>query len=375
MLKVLKVRIYPNNFQKEKLLQHFGSARFIYNFMLHKKNEAYKIDKTSISAYDLKKLLPKMKKTEDFVWLKEVDSTALQNAVLNMGTAYKNFFRRVKSSGAPGFPRFKNRHSARQSYQTQGAKREGNSIYLPKVGLVKAKFHRDFKGEIKTSTISAEAGQFFISMNIEDGKEETFGVNNGKKIGIDMGVNIFAYTSENEAINPTKEHDLTEDIVRMIKAQKKLSRKKKGSQNRKKSKLKLAKKHLKIKNKRNDFLHKTAKKLSENQTIAVENLQIKNMSKSAKGTIEIPGKNVAQKRGLNRSILQKSWGIFFEILEYKLKRNGGQLIKVDPKYTSQECSDCGHTSSQNRKKSKFICVKCQVTLHADHNAAINISMR
>ncbi len=179
----------------------------------------------------------------------------------------------------------------------------------------------------------------------------------------------------NLRINPTKEHDLTEDIVRMIKAQKKLSRKKKGSQNRKKSKLKLAKKHLKIKNKRNDFLHKTAKKLSENQTIAVENLQIKNMSKSAKGTIEIPGKNVAQKRGLNRSILQKSWGIFFEILEYKLKRNGGQLIKVDPKYTSQECSDCGHTSSQNRKKSKFICVKCQVTLHADHNAAINISMR
>ena len=369
MPRVLKIRIYPNTEQKQKLLQHFGSARFVYNFMLHKKVGAYKTDKTSLSPYELKKLLPVMKRTEEYAWLKKMDSTALQNAVLNMGKAYAHFFRRVKTKEKAGFPKFKSRHFSRQSYQTQDAVKKENKLYLPKIGLVKAKFHRDIIGEIKTATVSMEADQFFVSMNIEERKKEVFGSNNGKSIGIDVGVKVFAYTSENIAIKHT---NLKKEISNVMKAQKVLSRRKRGSKNRVKAKQKLAKKHLKLKNKRNDFLHKITKKLSENQTIAVEDLKIKNMSKSAKGTIELP-KRSSGKRGLNRSILQQSWGKFFELLEYKLERNGGQLIKVDPKYTSQKCSCCGHISKENRQsQAKFECVECGSQKNADHNASINI---
>jgi len=151
-----------------------------------------------------------------------------------------------------------------------------------------------------------------------------------------------------------------------------LSRRKRGSKNRVKAKQKLAKKHLKLKNKRNDFLHKTTKKLSENKTIAVEDLKIKNMSKSAKGTIELP-KQSSGKRGLDRSILQQSWGKFFEPLEYKLKRNGGELIRVDPKFTSQKCSCCGHIEKENREsQALFVYKKCQYTSNADFNSSVNI---
>ncbi len=370
MLRVLKIRIYPNNTQKQKLLQHFGSSRFIYNLMLHKKKEAYETDKTSLSPYELKKLLPQMKKTEDLQWLKEIDSMALQNAVLNMDRAYQNFFRNIKNGAKSGFPQFKSRHLSHQSYQTQNAIKKENKLYLPKIGLVKAKFHRDIAGKIKTATVSMEAEQFFVSMNIEDGSEQIYGTNNGKSIGIDVGVKVFAYTSENQAI---KHINVRKEIANVIKAQKVLSRRKKGSQNRQKAKKALAKKHLKLKNKRNDFLHKITKKLSENQTIAVENLKIKNMSKQAKGSVENPNMRGSAKRGLNRSILQQSWGKFFELLEYKLERNGGKLIRVDPKFTSQKCSRCDHIEKENRRsQALFACLKCKYTSNADYNASVNI---
>ena len=239
------------------------------------------------------------------------------------------------------------------------------------LGEVKAKFHRgQIIGKVKTVTVSYEAGQYHASINYEDGIQETTYSNNGNSIGIDVGVKVFAYTSDNQQI---KHINLKKEISNVIKAQRVLSRGKKGSKNRQKAKSKLAKKHLKLKNKRNDFLHKVTKKLSENQTIAVENLMIKNMTKKAKGSIDNPNMRASAKSGLNRSILQQSWGKFFELLEYKLKRNGGQLIKVNPKFTSQKCSCCGHISKENRQtQAKFICTKCYTALNADYNASVNI---
>jgi len=276
--------------------------------------------------------------------------------------------------GAVGFPKFKSKHNSHQSYQSSIATIKNKKLKLPKIGEVKTKFHRgEIVGKIKTVTVSYEANQYFASINYEDGLKELMGSNNGKSIGIDVGVAVFAYTSENKPINPTKEHDLTKDIQKMIKAQKSLSRKKKGSANRIKAKTKLAKKHLKIKNKRNDFLHKISNELSEKQTVKVEDLKVKNMSKKAKGSIKNPNMRASAKSGLNRSILQQSWGKFFELLEYKLKRNGRELIKVNPKYTSQKCSRCGHISKENRlKQTQFICTKCNYKANADYNASINI---
>lgn len=373
MLRVVKVRLYPNKEQQTLIHKTFGSCRFVYNKMLDSKIKAHKND-IKISTYELKKTLVPMKKEENTKFLSEVDSTALQNSVLNLDKSYKNFFRRVKLGEKSGFPKFKSKHNSQQSYQTSTAKIKNAKLYLPIIGEVKTKFHRgDIKGKIKTVTVSCEANQYFACINYEDALIESNKVNNGKHIAIDVGVKVFAYTSENEIINPNKEHSLENDIKKMIKAQKVLSRRKKGSKNRLKAKEKLAKKHLKIKNKRDDFLHKISNRLSENQTIKVENLKIKNMSKQTKGTIENPNMRASAKRGLNRSILQQSWGRFFIFLEYKLKRNGGELIRINPKNTSLTCSNCGHISKENRKtQAKFICTSCNISLNADYNASLNI---
>jgi len=375
MLRVIKVRLYPNEEQKNLIHQTFGSCRFVYNNLLDAKIKAYECG-DYLSIYDLKKRLVPMKKAKGGEFLKQVDSTALQNSIINMDKAYKNFFKKVKLGEKKGFPKFKSKHNSRQSYQTSTASIKDNKLYLPKVGIVKTKFHRgdisSFK--IKTVTVSFEANQYYASINYEDGLKETIGSNNGKTIGIDVGVKVFAYLSNGKAINPSEEHNLDINIKKMIKAQKSLSRKKKGSNNRLKAKQKLAKKHLKIKNKRDDFLHKVSNTLSENQTIKVEDLKIKNMSRKAKGSIENPNMRASAKSGLNRSILQQSWGKFFELLNYKLKRKGGELIKVNPKYTSQTCSVCGHISKENRlTQAKFECKKCGNKLNADLNAAVNIS--
>jgi len=370
MLRVLKVRLYPNIEQQQKIFQHFGSCRYVYNVLLDAKIKAYECG-DNLSIYELKKRLVPMKKAKGGEWLREVDSTALQNSILNIGKAYDNFFRRVKKGEAKvGFPKFKSKHNPRQNYSTSGAKRKDGKIYLPKIGLVKAKMHRNIEGIIKTSTVSYEAGQFHISMNIEDGKESAYGTNNSKTIGVDVGVKVFAYTSDGEAI---KHVPLKKEIADVVKAQKTLSRRLKGGKNRAKAKATLAKKHLKLRNKRDDFLHKVTNRLSENQAVKVENLNIKNMTKKAKGSIDNPNMRSSAKRGLNHSILKQSWGKFFELLEYKLTRNGGKLIKVDPKFTSQKCSKCGHISKESRKsQSKFVCTVCNHTKNADYNASINI---
>ena len=299
MLKVVKVRLYPNKKQQQLIHKTFGSCRYVYNMLLDAKIKAYECG-DSLSAYELKKRLVPMKNAKGGEFLKEIDSTALQNSVLKIDVAYKNFFRRVKQGGAVGFPRFKSKHNSYQSYQTSTASIKENKLYLPKIGEIKAKFHRGkIIGKIKTVTVSYEANQYHASINYEDGLKECVGSNNDSSIGIDVGVKVFAYTSENKLINPTKEHNLTKDIKKMTKAQKSLSRKRKGSANRLKAKMKLAKKHLKIKNKRNDFLHKISNKLSENQTVKVEDLKIK-------GSIENHNMKASAKSRFNRSILQQS---------------------------------------------------------------------
>ena len=373
MLKVVKVRLYPNKEQQQLIHKTFGSCRFVYNQLLDAKIKAYEC-RDNLSIYELKKRLVPMKKAKGGEFLNEVDSTALQNSILNMDKAFKNFFHKIKQSEKRGFPKFKSKHNSYQSYQTSTAKIKNGKLYLPKIGKVKAIFHRgmiDFK--IKTVTVSCIADQYYASINYDNGVKEHIGSNNGQVIAIDVGVKIFAQVSNGEKIIVDKAHDLSKDISQVKKLQKRLSRKQKGSNNRKKVKLKLAKAHLKIKNKREDFLHKVSYKLSENQAVIVESLKIKNMSKSAKGTIDNPGQNVKAKSGLNRSILQQSWGKFFKMLEYKLKRNGGKLIKVNPKYSSQTCPECGYISKENRKtQARFKCIKCEYCGKADYVASVNL---
>ena len=372
MLKACKIRLYPNVKQQEIISTQIGGARYIYNRMLALKNFAYKKLGKTVSKFDLIKHATKLKTRDKTSWLKDIHSQVLQQSISNMDLAYKNFFRRVKKGEVSGFPKFKSKHHSRQSFQyPQGVKLDKNKIYLPKVGWIKCKgFRKDFIGKIKTVTVSVEAYQYHASILIDDGIEDVKISHNNQSIGLDVGVKLIVADSNGNKVKPL---ELKRELHKLELRAKQLSNKKKGSKNRIKAKEKLAKIHIQIANKRKDFLHKLSTKYSENQTIIVEDLKIKNMSKSAKGTIEKHGKNVKAKSGLNRAITQSSWGMFFDMLDYKLKQRGGELIKVNPQHTSQTCPICKYVSKENRlTQSKFVCKKCSYTNNADVVGALNI---
>ena len=365
-MKAVKVRLYPNATQKQIIASQIGAVRYVYNRTLALRINAYKKFGLKVGKFDLIKHITKLKNRDTTSWLKKADSQALQQSVANMDSAYKHFFK------GGGYPKFKSKHHSRQSFQyPQRVKIENNKVYLPKVGWVKCKGLRDdIVGKIKTVTVSYEAYQYHASILFDIGNSKPKINTNNKVVGIDVGVSLVIADSNGKKVKPL---ELVRELSKLrIKAQQ-LSRKKKGSKNRAKAKAKIAKQNLHIANMRKDFLHKLSKQYSENQTVVVEDLKIKNMTKATKGTVEKPSKNAKAKRGLNRSITQQSWGMFFELLEYKLKENGGELIKIDPRYTSQTCNKCGHISKENRQsQSKFVCTSCGHTANADINASKNI---
>jgi len=348
MLKAVKVRLYPNKEQQQIISSQIGGVRYVYNRALALRKFAYSKFGIKISKFTLIKHITKLKKREKTSWLKEIDSQAIQQSITNMDKAYQHFFK------GGGYPKFKSRHHSRQSYHyPQRVKIEKNRVYLPKVGWVKCKgLRKEFVGKIKTVTVSYEAYQYHASILIDIENETLKPCNNPTKVvGLDVGVSLVVADSNGNKVKPL---NLMRELKKLRTKAQQLSRKKKGSNNRAKAKAKLAKINLKIANKRKDFLHKLSLQYAENK----------------------PSKNAKAKRGLNRVITQQSWGMFFELLEYKLKERGGQLIKVDPKYTSQTCNECGHISKENRKsQEKFVCTACGHSANADINASKNILAR
>ena len=365
-MKAVKVRLYPNTQQRQIIASQIGAVRYIYNRTLALRIFAYKKFGIKLGKFDLIKRITTLKERDKTSWLKDADSQALQQSIANMDKAYKHFFK------GGWFPKFKSRHHSKQSYQyPQRVKIEDNKVYLPKVGWVKCKGLRsDINGKIKTVTVSYEAYQYHASILFDEDETSIEPNMNGQFVGIDVGVSLVVADSNGNSIKPL---DLLCELSKLRKRAQQLSRKKKGSNNRAKAKAKIAKQNLRIANMRKDFLHKLSRSYSENQTVVVEDLKIKNMTKATKGTVEKPSNNAKAKRGLNRVITQQSWGMFFELLEYKLKENGGELIKVNPQYTSQTCNCCGHISKENRQsQSKFVCTSCGHTANADINASKNI---
>ena len=353
--KAYKFRLCPNKEQRILINKSVGCARYIYNHFLAKakENEYQTYTKYSKQLTQLKKELK---------WLKEPDKFSLQNALKDLDRAFKNFFK-----GKYGFPKFKSKKNHKNSYRTNKFTRKSgttnieikdNKIKLPKLGWIKFRKSKEVKGEIINVTVTrTNTDKYFISIAVKEEIEELSKTD--KQIGIDLGLKEFAIISDGEKIaNPRVLKQYEKKIARLNRS---LARKEKGSNNWYKAKNKLAKIHEKVSNIRLDFLHKVSTKLiEENQFIAVETLKVKNMLKNSK---------------LAKSISDVSWSKFVELLTYKAKWYGRDLVKIDTFFaSSQLCNNCGYKNEKVKdlKVRNWECPECTEVHDRDINASLNI---
>ena len=368
-----KFELMPNGEQLRDMRRFSGSCRFVYNKALALQKENYDAGKKFIGYVAMAANLPVWKREKDFEWLKNAPSQSLQHALKDLETAYKNFFAKRAD-----FPRFKRRGSG-DSFRYPDPKQlkfdqDNNRIFLPKLGWLRYRNSREVLGEVRNVTVSQSGGKWLVSIQTQRDVVETLPATTSA-IGVDVGIARFATMSDETYIVPLnsfKKHQL-----RLARYQRRMSRKVKFSNNWKKAKAKVQRIHTDVANARKDFLHKTTTTISKNHAlVCIEDLQIRNMSKSAKGNSEKHGKRVKQKSGLNRAILDQGWGEFRRQLDYKMAWNGGILLAVPPHNTSRTCPRCTHVSQDNRlTQAKFLCVDCGYENNADVVGAINILER
>ena len=358
MLKVVKVRLYPNSQQKEALSQSFGNCRWLWNYCLNLMNQTYIDTGLGLSGYEVKKQIPQLKKEHE--WLKLTYSQCLQQVCLNLGVAFNNFFeRRAK------YPKFKSKHGKQSIQYPQNVIRIEGKLRLPKIGDVKAIFHRPIEGKFKTVTVSKnKAGQYFAAILFDDGKEKPLSASSGKNIGIDLGLTHFVITSEGSKFDNPRwiaKHERNLKIK-----QQQLSRKQKTkdlsacSNNRNKSRSKVAKVHAKVANCRSDFHHKLSRRIvNDNQVICVESLAVANMVKNRK---------------LSKAISQVGWGQFCTMLKYKAEQEGKTYVEVDRFFASSKtCNVClNQVESLPLDVRKWTCNSCNTKHDRDINASICI---
>lgn len=361
MFKAYKYRLYPNESQKTAIAQHLGCSRWVYNYALNKKVKAYEIEGKTLSRFDLQKDLPVLKKEENTAWLSEVNSQTLQASLEHLDNAFRKFF---KKTG--GFPKFKSKKDNRQSFQVPASGKvdpQKQTLSVPKIKDIPVVLHRKFEGTIKTITISkTPTDKYFASVlvEIEESEKPKQAIKESTTIGIDTGIKTFAVCSNGSEFENPKY--LKSSLKRLKCLQRRVSRKQKGSNNKKKAVRRLARRHEKVANQRLNYIHQVTSKLtssSEIQTICIEDLHVKGMLANHK---------------LAQAISDVSLGKFYDILKYKCEWQGKHLIEIgrfEP--SSKICSCCGNIKKElSLSERGYKCETCGLVIDRDRNASINI---
>lgn len=358
MKRAYKYRLNPTPEQIVFFNKSFGCCRFVYNYMLGKRIEAYQRDKTKIGWVELAKMLTELKKEDGKEWLSEVSNECLQQSIRNMDSAFVKFFREKA-----GFPNFKAKHYSRQSYKainSVSVDLDNNKVKLPKIGWVKFFPNRKFDGKVCSATVSkTPTGKYFISVLVDDGKEIPVKpvVRYDTSIGIDVGIKDFAVCSNGDVYANPKYLEKSETRLKVL--QRRFSKTKKGSNRRERTRKILARQYEKVSNQRNNFLHQvTSKIVRENQTIIIEDLNVKGMLKNHR---------------LAKSISSVSWSEFFRQLEYKCEWYGRNLIRIGRFEASSKTCICGYVNSELKLSDReWVCPKCGRHNDRDILASVNI---
>jgi len=365
--KAFQFRLEPTSEQRILMAQTAGCVRLVWNKALGEIKEGLDRGVKYTGYVPMANKLKGMKREDATAFLKLVHSQPLQQTLKDLDRAVRDGLKKSK-----GFPRFKKKTHDKSFRYPQGVRIEGEKVYLPKIGWVSFRKSFDIEGLIKNTIVRFDCGEWYVSIQTEFEREVPRHPAEGSIVGLDMGIKSFVTGSDGEQILPLNSFKSHEK--KLAREQRKLSRKQKGSRNRQKQIHKVQRVHKKIRDCRKDFLHKAANQFCKNHAVIVmEDLKVKNMSASAKGSREEPGKRVRQKSGLNKAILDQGWYQFRQLLIYKQEWMGGCVVLVPPHFTSQKCSQCHHVSAENRKtQASFACVSCGYEDHADINASKNI---
>jgi len=353
MIRTFKYRIYPTKKQAKILQATLDACRWLYNHFLEQRKTRYDNEKRTISRFEQNMSIPDLKQENPN--FNNVYSQVLQDVAARIDKAFKAFFRRVKAGEKPGYPRFKGyfRYDS-FIYPQSGWKVENDTIKLSKIGSIRIKYHRSIVGEPGTCTIKRSNDKWYVCISVEYEPEPL--PETGEPVGIDLGIESFATLSTGETVENPKFFRTEEK--ELAKAQRKLSKLEKGTPERSKARKVVARVHERIRNKRHNFIHQLSRTIVDCfSIICMENLNIKGMVKN---------------HCLAKSISDASWNMFAQVLAYKAAEAGRQVVQVDPRYTSQMCSQCGTVVKKDLSIRWHECLNCGLSLHRDHNASLNI---
>ncbi|MBN3839415.1 MULTISPECIES: RNA-guided endonuclease TnpB family protein [Burkholderia] len=368
-----KFELMPSGQQRREMCRFAGSCRFVFNKALALQRENYEAGGRFIGYVAMAKRLTAWRNGSETPWLKDAPVHPLQHSLKDLERAYKNFFAKRAA-----FPKFKKRGQC-DSFRYPDPKQIkldqiNDRIFLPKLGWIRYRNSRNVLGEVRNVTVSVKAEKWFVSIQTKRQLEQPV-PQTGSALGIDMGVVRFATMSDGSFLDPLNSFRRHEAKLR--RAQQAMSRKSKFSNNWKKAKVRIQRIHACIGNARRDYLHKATTTISKSHAmVCIEDLRVRNMSKSATGSADVPGRNVRAKSGLNKSILDQGWFEFRRQLDYKVAWRGGWLVVVSPQNTSRTCPTCSHVAEGNRRtQAQFVCMACGFEENADVVGAINILAR